>query len=330
MASKSVRDRLAQDVGLWLTDGQIEASTHAVLRERYAAAGFGLAQAVKYVGIAGATMALFGLLGLIGALSDSQAVGAALLLGVGAALLWAGLWLSRDRLGRYGLSSKAVVTLGLCAVIAGLAVILDMLDLGDQHMVLVLGLLSLPGVGFLAYRLRSAYLLVLSVLSFFHWVGTWTSMVGRSAYEIDVQDPRLMAAAAVAVVGVGLWHERKLRPRTGSFHLVYQSLGLAYLNLSSLILSIMGSSDEALPWILAFAAAGVGQIVLGAFLHNALFTAFGVVAVGVNLYTRFFEHFWDSMHKGLFLLLAGGALLGVGLAFELWMTRRRSAWTRPA
>jgi len=318
VATQAVRERLAQDVGLWLTDGLVDGPTHLLLRERFSARSVGLAQAVKYLGIIGGMMAFFGILGLILALAASAVLAAVVLLGTGSAFLWSGQRMAQDRLGRYGLSSKAVLTLGIMAVTGGIGVVLDLMGLKDRALLMGLGFAVLPWVGFLAYRIQSTFLLVLGLLGFFHWVGSWNSMVGRSTYETDIQDPRLMAVAALGIILVGGVHEQRWQERTGRFYLAYQTLGLVYLNLSLLILSIFPDTGSASQWawVLGMALAGLAQWVAGARLHNTLFVGFGVTSLGLNLYTRYFEHFWNAMHKGLFLLLGGAALLAAGVALE--------------
>src|SRR5690349_16211564 len=113
MATQALRERLARDLGGWLADGLISAETHALLARRYEARSFGLAQAVKYVGISGGVLAFFGLLGLVGAVSESLWVAAGLLCSVGVGVTVVGIRLSRDALGRYAVSSKMVLALGV-------------------------------------------------------------------------------------------------------------------------------------------------------------------------------------------------------------------------
>jgi TPR repeat protein len=48
----------------------INARTHALLRERFSPRGARLVQVVRYLGVIGASMALFGMLGLITAMSE--------------------------------------------------------------------------------------------------------------------------------------------------------------------------------------------------------------------------------------------------------------------
>jgi uncharacterized membrane protein len=171
----------------------------------------------------------------------------------------------------------------------------------------------------LAYRNSNQFLLVLTLLGFFHWVGSWTSMFGRSTYALEIQDPRLMSLAALGVVALGIYHERELRRTTGRFFQAYETLGLIYLNLSLLILSIehtwRGSLNST--WALVLFGAAIAQIVVGARLHNSLITGFGVTAFAINLFTRYYETFWNRMSMGVFFLLGGLGLFLAGFACEV-------------
>jgi len=296
----------------------IPKETHDLLRERYAVAGFDLGQTIKTIGIAGGLFAFFGLLGLVGALSRSLIFAALLLAAVGCALMAAGLRLAADKLDRYATSSKSLLLLG--AVAAGFGVGIGVYEMGvrDQTVFLT-GAIELIPLFYLAYRYSNQFLLVISLIGFFHWVGSWTSMFGRSGYEVDVQDPRLMALIAVGAVVVGVYHERNLRRQTGRFFQAYETLGLIYLNLSLLILSIEHHwrGPEEATWALVLFAAAIAQIVAGARLHNSLITGFGVTAFAVNLFTRYYETFWDRMSMGVFFLAGGLGLFLAGFACEV-------------
>lgn len=320
----STREVLAHELGGWLADGLISAPTHALLRDRYQARSFGLGQAIQYVGIAGGLLAFFGLLGLLSAVSDSLLVGAVLFGAAGAVVLRAGLALAKDPQDRYRVSSKVVLALGV--VIATLAVGAAATEVtrSEATLMWLTGAVVVPGVLALAYRHRNLLLLVLGLLAMFHWVGTSSSMFGRSGYALEIQDPRWMCVAALAAVAVGVLHQQRWRERTGRFYQAYEVTGLVYLNLSLLILTIDdGHWGASLPWILVWAVAGLGQLVAGARLHDGVLTGFGVTAVVLNLYTRYFETFWSRVHLGWFLLLGGLSLLAAGAACELAMARAR-------
>lgn len=316
MASAAVKRRLAEDVGRWVADGLLSAEQARVLRERWDQPRLGAARVVKVIGVSGGVLAIFGIAGLIGAVSGSELVAAVLAMAIGGALLFGGVLLSIDPLARYPLSSKVVLTVGLSAFTSGVALGWAEAGVRDEMVAVGTGFVAVPLAFGLAYRFRNVYLLVLGLLAGLHWVGSWAAMMGRSTYALAIQDPRLMCVAASAVAAVGVLHGRAWRGAPPRFDDAYAAVGLTYLNLSLLILSIHAPGDAELAWILAWAAAGVGQIVIGARLHAAVFTGFGVTALAVNLFTRYAEHFWAALDAGLFFLLGGALLYGVGFLVE--------------
>lgn len=324
MASRAVRERLAQDVGQWLADGLVSKEEHDVLAERYGARAFGLAGIIKSFGIAGGLLAIFGLLGLVAAMAGSKIFGAMLLLAAGSGLTAFGIHLTTNKLGLHALSSKMLLMLGAVMAALGIGVGLDAAGLKDLHAVFFTGILIILPMAFLAYRFKNTFLMVITLLLFFHWVGSWTGMVGRSTYEFDVQDPRLMSVAALGALIAGVYHERALRQNTGRFYLAYETVGLIYLNLSLLILTIDWiSHNETKAWIVAWALAAILQIVAGARLHNPLLTGFGVTSLAINIYTRYFEQFWDRMQAGMFFVLGGSVLFAAGLLCELLLRKQQ-------
>ena len=234
-----------------------------------------------------------------------------------------GIQLSIDPFKRYNASSKVLVTLGIAAATLGMAAVASGIGMKDQQVVVVVGLLMVAPVGVLSYRFGNTFLLSLGLIGFFHWVGALTQMLGASTYEISVQDPILMSLAAMGTVGVGVYHEKELRNRTGRFFEAYEALGLIYLNLSLLILSIEGDPRLGSKsfWIGVLTIMTVAQIVAGARLHNPLITGFGVTAFAVNAYTRYYETFWNRLHQGIFFLLGGMSLLTAGLICEIVLRR---------
>ena len=245
----------------------------------------------------------------------------------GAAFGAAGIVYARDALGRYRWSSKMALSLGVFLASSAIAVLLYSAGVRESKLVFVGGWIILPLILFLAYRFRITFLLVLALVEFFHWIGSWTSMWGRGEYVLEVQDPKVMALAAVAVVGIGIWHEEALAERTGRFFAAYESLGLVYLNLSLLILSIDGGPHAA-PWVAVFTMAAIAQIVAGAMLRNSIVLGFGVTFAFIDGFTRFYERFWDAWEKAVFFLAIGAITFGVGAACEFALRSRSAGASR--
>ncbi|HBE89336.1 MAG TPA: hypothetical protein DDW67_09395 [Elusimicrobia bacterium] len=319
MANRRTKEFLQSEAAAWLADGLIEKDTYDTLHERYSFAEFGFAGVLRYIGIIGGLLAFFGIVGAIAAMTGSAFVGALVTGGIGYAAVKWGLRLAEDLRERYSTSSKIVVTLGVYMVGAAVGILCGSVGMKDEAAMHAALTVCLPFAFYLAYRSRNAYLLLLSVLTLFHWIGSWDGMLGRSTYAFGVQDPRLMWPAALAAVGVGVYHELNLYPETGRFYKVWQAVGLIYFNMSLLILSSLSGGDNiALGWVSFFTLACIAQIVAADRLQNGLIRGFGVTFLCINIFTRFHELFWNSMQAGTFLLAGGAGLLAFSGALHYY------------
>lgn len=315
-----LRQRLALELGTWLADGLISAQVHELLRQRYLAHELGRGQARQALTVAGGLFLMFGLGGALGAASGSL-LGAGLVLALlGAGAMRVGVGLARDPLVRHVASASVVVAIGAFAFGLGVCALAVGSGVPDEGVLFTTGVVLVPAFAIGAYVYRNALLLCAALLAAMHWVGSFASMAGRATYVLEVQEPRLMIFAALLLVALGVWHELALRERTGRFYQVYQVVGLLYLNLSLLLLTIDGSGQEPW-WIAAWLAVGLGQLVAGARLHSGLLTGFGVVALAINGYTRFFEASLERWPAGLPFLVGGVLGLLVGAACEVAASR---------
>jgi len=295
----------------------IEQSTLDTLRERYEMDALGWAGVIRYLGIMGGLISFFGIMGMMAAMSGSEGVAASMTILAGGAMTWWGIHLASDLRERYATSSKIVLSLGVTLWSTGVEFLAHAMGADDKALVALAGL-CLPIMGFLAYRFHNSLLLLMAVTSLFHWVGAWNQMVGRSTYEFDIQDPHLMIPAALAAFAVGLYHERRLVERTGRFYKVWESMGLLYFNMSLLILTIWPHETAGAPvWVALFTLATIGQILLGARLHNGLVRGFGVVFFAIDIFTRYHEEYWDKLELGTYLLCGGLVLFAVGVCLEV-------------
>ncbi|MCO5782960.1 DUF2157 domain-containing protein, partial [Citrobacter sp. BR102] len=108
-----------------------------------------------------------------------------------------------------------------------------------------------------------------------------------------------------------------------------KATGLTYLFIALWIMSIFGNYDpvswssmtrEALiPWALLFAVAAGLCIYISLKTDDGMLRGFGLTFLAINLYTRFFEYFWDSMHKVFFFLILAVSLAVLGrYAEKIW------------
>jgi len=314
------RDVLTHEVIHWHQQGLIDRALLENLLPRYETQGRFLAALLKWLGLLALFQLGLAVLAFIALMTESALVAAVLLGGVSAGLGYFGIQMATDPQQRYSFTGSVLITASLAAVF-GVLVLLHIATggEGEDQAIPILLLLTSALAALTAYRYHLRWPLLLALLLFFHGVGAWHAYGGRGAYFAHIQDERLMAVVALAAAVLGVWHERWLESgplrRCTGFGALYLIFGLLYLNLSLWFLTLFG---EPLGWVLVFTAAGIAQIVIGAWLHDARFTGFGIVFLAINLYTRFFEHFWDRLSAGVFFLLAGALAMALGFACERW------------
>lgn len=315
------RERLANEAATWRHLGLIDDRLASVLAERYDARGSMGLLLLKWLAFFGIFMLCSAVIAFVGiVLADaSPLVPGLLLAGVAAGLWHLGARLSLDPARRHPLIGAALLTVSLMGLHGALSLVYVGLG-GDRYESSVPWLLLLTSAAALAtaYRFRLRWPLLLGLMLFFHAVGSWHAYGGHGSYFADIQDERVMAVVALLAAAFGVWHESRLEaerlPQHVGFGGLYIIFGLLYLNLSLWFLSIGWRAE--LAWVLVFTAAAIGQIVAGAFLKDSRFTGFGIVFLSIDIYTRFFEHFWDRLEAGSFFTVAGGLALAAGAVFE--------------
>lgn len=312
------RARLADEAATWRHLGLIDESLSRLLAERYDARGAMGELLRRWLAMAGIGLIAMAVLSLVGiALAEAGPLVSAVAIGAGSfAAAKAGARMALDPRQRHPLLGAALITIALMGLLGTLTLAAAVFT-DEPPVPLLLSVTAAAAIA-VAYRLRLRWPLLLGVLLAFHAVGSWHAYGGHGSYFLVIADERLMVVAALAGIGVGLWHEHRLEagdtPWLG-FGGIYVVLSLLYLNLSLWFLSLSWHGD-ALAWVLAFTAAGIGQLVAGAALRDGRFTGFGIVFLSIDLYTRFFEHFWDRLSAGASLALCGVAAMAIGALCE--------------
>jgi len=100
------------------------------------------------------------------------------------------------------------------------------------------------------------------------------------------------------VLSVDIFKLTEIPERFKQFYKPTFVVGILYLFLSLWILSIWGhhaeKSDTRLIWSVIFGIAALGSIYHGLRFDNSISKGFGVTFFLINLYTKFFETFWNS------------------------------------
>lgn len=153
-------------------------------------------------------------------------------------------------------------------------------------------------------------------------------MSGAGAYFLGMPIPLLFVGFGLALLGV-----TPVMATQGLSRFVHitRVMGLLYLFVALWILSIFGNMQgyqtwheashlELAAWSLLFAGAAGGALWYGVKHDDGLSRGFGLTFLFINLYTRFFEYFWSSLHKGVFFTLLGLSLWYLGSRAEkLWI-----------
>ena len=229
----------------------------------------------------------------------------------------------RRRAPQKRLTNEGLFFLGVLAIAGSLASLAAWLyAYGGEG----IGFLNIYGA--LGLLLDSRLIWVFALFAFGSWLGAETGYrSGWGAYYLGMNYPMRFVLLGLLLCGLSVLFKRNdLWSRLAAFERSTLSVGLLYLFISLWILSIFGDYGdmtsrhmELFHWSLLFGAAACAAIWLGVKDDDAMLRGYGLVFLGLNLYTRFFEWFWDSLNKGLFFIIVGLSLWGLGAHAErLW------------
>lgn len=195
----------------------------------------------------------------------------------------------------------------------------------DAQLLLLLTLIY----GILGIRLNSILIWLFALISFAAWEVVQTyELASPEGYFLGMNQALRFVFVGIAVLAVSRFTERRARYQYLSEPTLF--IGLLYLLSALWLLSIFGNYADAtawadvpqvtlLPWSILAALVCFGVIYLGIRYDNTLCRSFGITFLLINLYTRFFEYFWDSMHKTIFFAI-------LALSFWLIGTKAEKLW----
>ncbi len=216
-------------------------------------------------------------------------------------------------------SNEALFFLGVMATAAFVVFLGRALDTGSGQFSSVL-LISFLLYAVLGLWFPSKLVWVFALLSLGGWFGARTGYVsGWGAYYLGMNYP-----LRFVFFGLGLTVSSVLFdhiPARREFLKPTRAVGLLYLFIALWILSIFGNYGDIQDWFKAeqwmllhwaafFALFAILAILYGVQFDDPMTRGFGITFLFINLYTRYFELFWDSLHKALFFAL---------LALSFWV-----------
>ncbi|MBE7176836.1 MAG: DUF2157 domain-containing protein [Mucilaginibacter polytrichastri] len=179
----------------------------------------------------------------------------------------------------------------------------------------------------LALHFRSRLIWIFALISLGSWFGTETGYQTNWAwYFLGMNYPLRFTLFGIVIIALSrLIHMEKI-PKLADFREVTYLSGLFYLFVSLWLLSVFGNFGSIADWLrvdqlklflwaLLSAIVALGFMLYGLKFNDPLAREFGITFLIINIYTRYFEYFWDSLNKSLFFAI---------LALSFWLIGRKA------
>lgn len=223
-------------------------------------------------------------------------------------------------------SNEFIIFSGVLFTAASVGYLGRMLDSDSGHFSLLF-LLSFVIYGIIGLWLRSKLVWIFAIISFGSWFGTETGYVsGWGAYFLGMNYPLRFILFGVLLIAAGYYMQRKAK--LTFFYKGTYVMGLLYLFISLWMLSIFGNygdieqwyevkQTELFYWGILFAVAAIGAIYFGLKTDDNVSKSFGITFLFINLYTRYFEYFWNAADKAIFF-----SVLAISFWFIGWKAEK--------
>ncbi|MHA4896907.1 DUF2157 domain-containing protein [Pedobacter sp. PWIIR3] len=221
-------------------------------------------------------------------------------------------------------SNEALVFSGIMLTANAIAYLGKALDNGSSHFSLLI-LASVFIYGILAYVFQSRLIWAFVLLSLGAWFGTETGYLSRwNWYFIGMNYPLRFVLFGLVTTAASFLI-RKIEKMEIFFQVNYIA-GMVYLFVSLWMLSVFGNFGTLEEWYgvrqlslfywgIISAAVSILSIFIGLKYRDDIAREFGITFLFLNLYTRYFEYFWDNWNKALFFSV---------LAVSFWFIGRRA------
>ncbi len=343
---------VTRSIDRWRDSGVIDDETSTRLTASVSIAPFDWQRAARYAFITaisclviavGAVLADEVLMELLMRIFNAPAaVKCAFFAVVSAVIFWCGLFLRKKHPHRvYG--NESVFFLGVLALAAAIFFLGVAIDTGTGHYS-VLFLIASVLYALLGLWFPSVLVWVFGLLSLGAWMGTETGYVsGYGMYFLGMNYPLrfVIFGGALTLLGIAGQHTSgRLDGSTVKARLMSMSpqtkvIGLLNLFIALWIMSIFGNYGdmtqwerarqyELFRWSLLFGAASIAAIWYGLKHDDGVLRGFGLTFLFINFYTRFFEYFWDSIHKAIFFAVLAVSFWYIGSRAEaIWHFGKR-------
>jgi len=334
----------------WRRSGVVDDETAASLRDSITIVPFDWQRTARYAFLiaiiciviaVGAVLADAWLMQLLMRLFDAPAIAKCVFCAaLAAAVFWYGLRLRKRHPERlYG--NEAVFFLGVLALAAAVYFLGVAIDAGTGHYS-VLFLIASVLYALLGLWFPSKQVWVFGLLSLGAWMGTETGYVsGHGMYFLGMNYPLrfVLFGAALTLLGIAGGHlsaeagaagSAGVKDRLLSMSPQTRVIGLLNLFFALWIMSIFGNYGdlyewhsvrqyELLHWSILFGVVAIAAVGYGLKRDDGVLRGFGLTFLFINLYTRFFEYCWDSLHKAAFFAILAVSFWYLGSKAEaIW------------
>jgi hypothetical protein len=225
-------------------------------------------------------------------------------------------------------SNETIIFIGVLSTAVSVLYLGRALDTGSGHFSILI-LLSTAIYGILAVLFPSKLIWLFSLISLGAWFGTETGYVsGWGAYFLGMNYPLRFVLFGVVLVVVSFI--LKINSKFSKFHKITYKMGLLYLFIALWLLSIFGNYGnmnnwysvkriELFHWGILFGLAAICAIVYGLKKDDSTSRSFGITFLFINLYTKYFEYFWNELHKAIFFIILAVSFWFIGSKAEkIW------------
>lgn len=317
----------------WQNDGLIDPETGNKLRKSYEAKNFDwlrLAQYAFWVALACGFIALGSLLidnsilNYLKRVYNTPNIVIAIVSSGLAAWLYILGFKRKKKLAHLKFSNEAIVFSAILLTANAIAYFGKAVDNGSGNFSILI-LISVFIYGALGYVFNSRLIWIFALISLGAWFGTETGYLSRwNYYFLGMNYPLRFVIFGASLTAASFM--MKAFPKTQNFFLVTYIAGMVYLFVSLWALSVFGNFANLeewyqvrqlslFYWALISAAICVASTLFGLKYHDDIAREFGITFLFINLYTRYFEYFWDSWHKALFFSV---------LAASFWLIGRKA------
>lgn len=221
-------------------------------------------------------------------------------------------------------TNEALLFIGVMLIANGLAYLGKSFQ-GNTDRYSTIFLMAIPVYAFLGYFFKSRLIWAFALFSLGAWFGTESSYLSRSNFYFLGMNYPLRFVCFGAILTALSFTLKNIKKHQFLFQTTY-FIGLLYSFSALWLLSIFGNFASIDQWyqvnqiqLFAWALLSISICIITLFigfkLKDEMAREFGATFLIINLYSRFFEYFWDSWHKALFFFT---------LAISFWLIGRKA------